>query len=109
VQTAPARRRNIAFATLSIFVLCALIFAALRWSGKSGPASSANPAAQSRNATALVLPVTVSADSANDWRRLGLVACFGGRLRAAGLPVVPSDNGVALTSRADGNADGAID
>ena len=108
----PARNRNVrrlVFAALSLLVLCALVFAVLRWHERSGPSSAANTATQSRNAIALVLPVTVTADTGHDWVRLGLMDLIGGRLRAAGLPVVPSDNVVALTSSASGGADGAID
>jgi DNA-binding winged helix-turn-helix (wHTH) protein len=107
----PTRHRNmrrLVFAAVSLLVLCALVFAVLRWHERSAPSSAANTATQSRNTIALVLPVTVSADTGHDWVRLGLMDLIGGRLRAAGLAVVPSDNVVALTSRANG-ADGAID
>ncbi|WP_300614675.1 winged helix-turn-helix domain-containing protein [Dokdonella sp.] len=45
----------------------------------------------------LVLPVATSAGSGYDWVRLGVMDLIGARLRAAGVPVVPSDNVVALT------------
>lgn len=46
--------------------------------------------------TALVLPVQVDAADAPSWVRLGLMDLVADRLRAAGQPVIPSDNTVAL-------------
>jgi DNA-binding winged helix-turn-helix (wHTH) protein len=65
-------------------------------------ADDASANAQAKGAIALVLPVVVNAGSGYDWVRLGLMDLIGARLRAAGIPVVPSDNVVALTGHAAG-------
>jgi DNA-binding winged helix-turn-helix (wHTH) protein len=93
--------RNRAFAIgVVVLALVLLAGAALYWKHRVGgwPASPAGSDAQ--GTVALVLPVTVGAGSGYDWVRLGLMDLIGARLRAAGLPVVPSDNVVALTGRA---------
>jgi DNA-binding winged helix-turn-helix (wHTH) protein len=56
-------------------------------------------AAKTKGSIALVLPVVVNAGAGYDWMRLGLMDLIGARLRAAGMPVVPSDNVVALAGR----------
>jgi len=82
-------------------VIAVLAFAAIHWMQRTnrGPESLASNA-EPHGAIALVLPVTVSSGGGYDWVRLGLMDLIGARLRAAGLPVVPSDNVVALTGRA---------
>src|SRR5690606_6393639 len=53
---------------------------------------------------ALVLPVEVDADESFAWVRLGVMDLVAERLRAAGQPMVPSDNVVGLLHDADGEA-----
>ncbi|HUD42547.1 MAG TPA: winged helix-turn-helix domain-containing protein [Dokdonella sp.] len=50
---------------------------------------------------AIVLPVQFAPGHGQAWMRLGLMDAIAERLRAAGLPVLPSDNVVALARRYD--------
>lgn len=59
----------------------------------------ARPAAQQAQ-TALVLPFDVSGSEGAEWMRLGLMDHVAARLRAAGLPVVPSESVVVLAAQA---------
>ncbi|HKE48711.1 MAG TPA: winged helix-turn-helix domain-containing protein [Rhodanobacteraceae bacterium] len=78
--------------------IAVIVFAGLHaWRTSHVP--SATKSGDARGSIALVLPVTVSAGTGYDWVRLGLMDLIGARLRSAGLPVVPSDNVVALTGR----------
>ena len=82
-------------------MLVLLIGAAIYWKHRAGnPIATQHSGAQAHGTIALVLPVTVGAGTGYDWVRLGLMDLIGARLRAAGLPVVQSDNVVALTGRA---------
>jgi DNA-binding winged helix-turn-helix (wHTH) protein len=84
----------------------AILLAAVLYLARRPDALPASPdAVASQGAIALVLPVTVDAGSGYDWVRLGLMDLIGARLRAAGLPVVPSDNVVALTGSAGEDTD----
>lgn len=67
-------------------------------SGRHGSEHAAAPAAKSDAVTTLVLPVRVATtgDAHYTWVRLGVMDLIAERLRAAGQPVVPSDNVVAL-------------
>lgn len=57
--------------------------------------------------TSAVLPVDVAAQGEWSWLRLGLMDLIASRMRRAGLPVVPSDNVVALVRDGAGNASAA--
>lgn len=90
---------------LGIVVLLSVVVSlfALQRSHDRTATRAMDSSATERGTIALVLPVTVSAGSGFDWVRLGLMDLIGARLREAGLAVVPSDNVVALTGRADGS------
>jgi DNA-binding winged helix-turn-helix (wHTH) protein/tetratricopeptide (TPR) repeat protein len=49
-----------------------------------------------RTPLAIVMPLEIDGDSAFEWMRLGGMDLIASRLRKAGLPVVPSDNTMAL-------------
>ncbi len=68
------------------------------------PPHAPAPAGSTNDATA-VLPVDVSSQGDGSWLRLGLMDLVATRLRSAGLPVVPSDNVVALTRGGNGSTD----
>jgi len=93
----------LAVATLLVAVAALSVLLRRPHDRAAPPAESPHAA---RGTVALVLPVTVNAGSGFDWVRLGLMDLIGARLRAAGLAVVPSDNVVALTRRAGGDAPG---
>ncbi len=59
------------------------------------PASAAHTQAQAQ-ALIAVLPAEVAADPDWGWLRLGVMELIADRMHGAGLPVVPSDNVVAL-------------
>jgi DNA-binding winged helix-turn-helix (wHTH) protein/tetratricopeptide (TPR) repeat protein len=95
----PARsmRRFVAIAVLAVLLAAAAILGLRR--GTIGPATPP-PDTATRPAIALVLPVDVIAGEGSEWIRLGLMDHVATRLRATGLPVVPSDNVVVLTGAA---------
>ena len=93
-ETARASRRWTIAAALAVLVLVAAAWSGWRW--MHGPAPSVVPAAAGGR-VALVLPVATSAGAGYDWVRLGVMDLIAARLRTAGVPVVPSDNVVALT------------
>lgn len=99
IDEAGARNRRFAIGAI-VLALVLLAGAALYWRHRIGGAPAASTGSDAQGTVALVLPVTVGAGSGYDWVRLGLMDLIGARLRAAGLPVVPSDNVVALTGRA---------
>ncbi len=66
---------------------------ALRHGRLPDPIARLPPAA---SAAVAVLPVAVGAEREWDWLRLGLMDLVTGRLREAGLAVVPSDNVISL-------------
>lgn len=75
-----------------------VLIAVLGWR-QFAPSPSAPPRTAPEQAGAglgVVLPVRISGDPAYAWARLGLMDFLAERLRAAGQPVVPSDNVVAL-------------
>ncbi|MBO9663169.1 winged helix-turn-helix domain-containing protein [Dokdonella sp.] len=83
-------------AALGVLALLALLWGGNHLLRRSAlPASTA--AAQNGGRVVLVLPVATSAGPGYDWVRLGVMDLIAARLRAAGVPVVPSDNVVALT------------
>ncbi len=103
IRSPDSRRaaRRIALAAAALIVLAAAFWIA--WQRMHGTAlPSAPSAAEAGSRVALVLPVATSAGAGYDWVRLGVMDLIAARLRAAGVPVVPSDNVVALTgSHAD--------
>jgi len=96
VVTASAPRgrpfRHIALAVASVVVAVAVVWSVIALRG-TGPARHDTAIASK---LALMLPVEVSADSKFAWARLGAMDLMAERLRAAGQPMVPSDNVVAL-------------
>lgn len=89
-------RRSLPWIAVPVLLLALVLYAAItRWHSPAPIPGS--PSGAQGGAIALVLPVAVSAEGGYDWVRLGLMDLIGARLRAAGLPVVPSDNVVALT------------
>jgi DNA-binding winged helix-turn-helix (wHTH) protein len=90
-------RWPIVFAAAAI-ALAVLAFVAFERT-RAPIAGDAPSGEEAKGSIALVLPVVVNAGSGYDWMRLGLMDLIGARLRAAGMPVVPSDNVVALTGR----------
>lgn len=95
----PTRRR---VAIVTIALAAAAIALGVRAFLPIKPASVASQVAAPGNA-AVVLPVTVLGDQRPPWVRLGVMDVVAGRLRAAGQPIIPSDNVVAL-AQAYGNA-----
>jgi DNA-binding winged helix-turn-helix (wHTH) protein/tetratricopeptide (TPR) repeat protein len=96
-STAPISRsrarsgRPVLLGSIALLVVGALLWSAFILRDKdAGKADSARPQ------LALLLPVTLSADSKFAWARLGAMDLIAERLRAAGQPMVPSDNVVAL-------------
>lgn len=83
---------------LAVLLVLATVLGFTTWHGvrvqTMGPTSLRTSADVAR--IALVLPVTVDADGENTWMRLGIMDLLAERLRAAGQPVVPSDNVVGL-------------
>lgn len=76
----------------------------LGWLAMQRPRSGREAAIQ-RGSPALVLPATLTStgDEPTGWVRLGVMDLIAERLRATGMPVVPSDNVVALVHN-DGTA-----
>jgi DNA-binding winged helix-turn-helix (wHTH) protein len=83
--------RLVGLGSIALLLVVVLIWSAfaLRGTG-TGRTNSAEPN------LALLLPVTLSPDSKFAWARLGAMDLIAERLRAAGQPMVPSDNVVAL-------------
>ena len=103
-QRAPRRGWLLAICALLVLASAALITA--RW--RTADDVTARPPLAGHARLALVLPVQVNAGSGHDWVRLGGMELIAGRLRTAGLAVVPSDNVVMLLrQRAQANADPA--
>lgn len=104
-----ASRQSWLLTGIAVVALVALAFVvALRMRNSGAPPQSSMSTNATAGVVAMVLPVTVSAGDGFDWVRLGLMDLIGARLRAAGLPVMPSDNVVALTGRvAQGGEPGA--
>jgi len=81
-----------ALPVLLVPVLAAAILFAVQHAGRFRAGA---PSVQTADALA-VLPVDVEADGSWSWVRLGVMDLIAERLRGAGLPVVPSENVVAL-------------
>lgn len=112
---APAAPRRRGTAWLVAGVLAALALALLAWQGRGwlrGPAmESASPPAAGAPvgaAAILVLPADVEAGADWTWLRLGLMDLLAGRLRDAGLAVVPSENVLALLADGGGADPAAV-
>ncbi|MCR6703000.1 MAG: winged helix-turn-helix domain-containing protein [Dokdonella sp.] len=109
-STRPRRRRTQAAMLLRTLRRIAMPGPARRWPaallaslglliGGGTPLPSAPRAAIEPKA--IVLPVQFAPGHGQAWMRLGLMDAIAERLRAAGLPVLPSDNVVALARRYD--------
>ncbi|ANB19580.1 Signal transduction response regulator [Dokdonella koreensis DS-123] len=70
----------------------------------SGTPVSRPPPVPAPEPKAIVLPVQLAPGQGQAWMRLGLMDAIAERLRDAGLPVLPSDNVVALVRRFDADA-----
>jgi len=81
----------------ALLVVAALAFVAIRRHDGARTAASASPTAAHAQ-TALVLPFEISGGA--EWMRLGLMDHVAARLRAAGLPVLPSESVVVLAAQA---------
>ena len=92
------RAQRVLLASLALAVLVAVAIGA----GVSRKAGVERPAPPQARNVALVLPVTVEAGAEYAWVRLGVMDFVAARLRAVGLPVIPSDNTVALAQGNDG-------
>ncbi|MEO6688361.1 MAG: transcriptional regulator [Dokdonella sp.] len=105
----PARSMRLVVA-IALFAALLAVAAVLGLRHEKSRTTAVSPDAAAHAAIALVLPVDVVAGEGSEWIRLGLMDHVATRLRAAGLPVVPSDNVVVLTDaahRASGGADAA--
>jgi len=105
VVRAPPRslRRTAAITILALAAGVAL----LAWSGArrlETPSAVETTTGAAHAPLALLLPVTIVGDAHYAWARLGAMELIAGRLRAAGLPMVPGDNVVALVRDAGGGA-----
>ena len=106
VASAPRSR---AFPLIAAGIAIAILLAAGLWFWRAQHSTSplSQPDMQAAGAdAAIVMPVDVDAGADWSWVRLGLMDLVASQLRAAGQPVVPSDNVVALT-RASGSASNA--
>ncbi len=84
-----SRRTGIALAT----VLAIALLAGAAWIYRGLPPLAIAPKAEG---LALLLPVSIEGDPKFAWARLGAMDLMAERLRAAGQPMVPSDNVVAI-------------
>ena len=91
-----ARSRARAGRPVLLGSIALLVVGALLWSVFALRDKGAGKADSARPQLALLLPVTLSPDSKFAWARLGAMDLIAERLRAAGQPMVPSDNVVAL-------------
>jgi DNA-binding winged helix-turn-helix (wHTH) protein len=94
-----ATRQSRLHAIFALALVCSVVFGAMalmRYHRVSAPRDASH--AGESGLVVLVLPVTVNAGSGYDWVRLGVMDLIGAELRSAGVPVVPSDNVVALTA-----------
>jgi DNA-binding winged helix-turn-helix (wHTH) protein/tetratricopeptide (TPR) repeat protein len=87
----------LAIAALVLMLLYATTFAPL---GQQYPVRPVNHDSN----IGLVLPFAFAADDSHAWARLGVMDLVAERLRAAGQPIVPSDNVVALARGLDARA-----
>ena len=85
-------RRRTGIALASFFVI-ALLAAAAVMLHRTLPRGATAPKAEG---LALLLPVSIEGDPKFAWARLGAMDLIAERLRAAGQPMVPSDNVVAI-------------
>ena len=95
-----SRRHLIAFAAVAALALGAgaWLVAQRRAPPSRGDAPAASAGALPQ--TALVLPFEVGGGNGAEWIRLGLMDHVAARLRASGLPVVPSESVVILAAEA---------
>ncbi len=91
VQSETTLRPRHLRAWLLLPALAVLLLASALWMW------SRQPASQSPQATALVLPIAVKAEGPFGWLRFGLMDLVAERLRLTGHVIMPSDNVVALT------------
>lgn len=96
----PARHgpRKFLAAAAALLVIAALAFVAIRRHDSASTATSAPTATAAHAQTALVLPFEIGGGA--EWMRLGLMDHVAARLRAAGLPVLPSESVVVLAAQA---------
>lgn len=93
----PRRGRRLAFVVAAGTALAIAAAVSMRtWHDREIPAR--------RPELALVLPVVIDAAPEHAWMRLGLMIALIERLRAAGQPVVPGTNVVALAPATDAGA-----
>ena len=89
----PRRRwRRVRWAAAALLLAGLLGWAGYALRGRDAAPPRAQPPAN----LALLLPVTIEADAKFAWARLGAMELIADRLRAAGQPMLPSDNVVAL-------------
>lgn len=105
-DTSPVRALQPQRRYVGLFLAAVVALAASAWMAQRF-ASSSQPVASHQSGTLLVLPASVHAGDEHAWMRLGIMDLVAGRLRAAGQPVVPSDNVVALLRRLGGDGGGA--
>jgi len=99
---APQRRRpSRRFVATVVVLLAAGALAALLATRRAPPAVVAPSPTGTGAQTALVLPFQVGGADGAEWMRLGLMDHVAARLRAAGLPVVPSESVVILAAQAE--------
>ncbi len=103
VEARPPRRAWPWVAIAVAAVLAVVVWIAQRPVADVEPGSAAAPPAE-LPMRVLVLPVEVAEGIGADWVRLGAIDVIANRMRAAGLPVPPSETMVALL-RASGEAD----
>lgn len=95
----PGRRRGVA--VVAAITIAAALAGAAAWHHAIRP-SDAAVVVDARLPVA-VLPTRVEGAPADDWASYGLMDYIGGRLRAAGLSVVPSDTTLALLDHGQGD------
>jgi len=100
---APARSNPRGFPILIVALAMLVLIGFIVWGATRKPGKPPGAAASDRTDTTLVLPVSVTptGEAQFAWIRLGVMDLIAERLRAAGRPVVPSDNMVALARRFD--------
>lgn len=95
---------------LAVMALAAIIVAAIWMRGPQAPTASTadagdHPGDSTPQPAVLVLPVQVSGSASGQdewaWLRLGLMDMIGSRLRAGGMPAMPSENVLALLAEPD--------
>ncbi len=90
--------RNMLAVAAALLVVAVLVFVVVRHGDRARTAASASPPESTHAQTALVLPFEIGGGA--EWMRLGLMDHVAARLRAAGLPVLPSESVVVLAAQA---------